>query len=63
LILASSSKYRQELLSRLKIPFSVIVPDLDETPLAQEQPEQLALRLAIAKAQRVAKTNPGSVCR
>ena len=61
LILASSSKYRQELLSRLKIPFSVVVPNLDETPLAQEQPEQLALRLAIAKAQHVAKTSPGSV--
>ena len=61
LILASSSKYRQELLFRLKIPFTVMVPDVDETPLALEQPEQLALRLAIAKAQRVAKTNSESV--
>jgi len=38
-----------------------MVPNLDETPLAQEPPEQLALRLAIAKAQHVAKTHHGSV--
>lgn len=61
LILASSSKYRQELLSRLKIPFLSISPDIDETPLPGEQPEQLALRLAIAKAQRIAQAYPEHV--
>ncbi len=61
LILASSSKYRQELLARLKIPFISVSPELDETPLSHEAPEQLALRLAIAKAQRVAQSYPTSV--
>ena len=58
LILASSSKYRQELLSRLKIPFFSVSPDLDETPLPGEQPELLARRLAIAKAQLIAQAYP-----
>ena len=61
LILASSSKYRQELLSRLKIPFFSVSPDVDETPFPDEPPEQLALRLAIAKAQRVAQAYPKHV--
>lgn len=61
LILASSSKYRQELLSRLKIPFLSISPDIDETPFSGEQPEQLALRLAIAKAQHIAQAYPNHV--
>jgi len=55
LILASSSKYRRELLERLMIPFDVDVPDIDETPRPDEPPEQLVERLAIAKAQAVAK--------
>ena len=54
LILASSSAYRRELLSRLQIPFEVMVPDLDESPLAGESPEATALRLARAKAEAVA---------
>jgi septum formation protein len=54
LILASSSRYRRELLERLRIPFDVAVPDLDETPLADEAPEDTALRLAQAKARAVA---------
>lgn len=61
LILASSSKYRQELLSRLKIPFLSVSPDVDETPFPNEPPEQLALRLAIAKAQRIAQAYPKHV--
>lgn len=61
LILASSSKYRQELLSRLKIPFFSISPELDETPLPDEQPDRIALRLAIAKAQHIARTYPRHV--
>ena len=61
LILASSSKYRQELLSRLKLPFFSISPDVDETPFPGESPEQLALRLAMTKAQRIAQAYPTHV--
>ncbi|SAL74208.1 Maf-like protein [Caballeronia arvi] len=50
LILASSSPYRRELLQRLRIPFDVVTPDIDETPLAGETPEATAVRLSIAKA-------------
>jgi septum formation protein len=55
LILASSSAYRRELLSRLQLPFEVMVPDLDESPLPGESPEGTALRLARAKAEAVAQ--------
>ncbi len=56
IILASTSLYRAELLSRLQIPFDVAKPDVDETPIAGEPPHATALRLAIAKAQIVADT-------
>jgi len=61
LILASSSRYRAQLLSRLHLPFSVHAPNVDETPQAGEAPQALALRLALAKAQAVAQQHPGSV--
>ncbi|MBN3805668.1 septum formation protein Maf [Paraburkholderia sp. Ac-20336] len=54
LILASSSPYRRELLERLRVPFDVVVPAIDETPLAGETPEATALRLSEAKARAVA---------
>ena len=54
LILASSSPYRRELLDRLRIPFDVVVPAIDETPRAGETPENTALRLAETKARAVA---------
>nr|WP_246797939.1 Maf-like protein [Burkholderia perseverans] len=54
LILASSSRYRRELLERLRIPFEVATPDLDETPRAGESPADTALRLAAGKARAVA---------
>jgi len=54
LILASSSRYRRELLERLRIPFEVVVPAVDETPHTGETPEATALRLAEAKARAVA---------
>lgn len=38
LILASSSRYRRALLERLCVPFDVVSPDLDETPLPDETP-------------------------
>ncbi len=56
LILASSSPYRRELLERLKLPFEVRIPDVDETPLPGEAAPALVRRLALAKAQRIAAT-------
>ncbi len=61
LILGSTSPYRRELLSRLRIPFSVQSPEVDETPLEGERPMQLAQRLALAKAIAVAEKNPNAV--
>ena len=58
LILASTSRYRGELLQRLRIPFEVISPNVDETPLTGESTPDLALRLANAKAAAVAKEHP-----
>lgn len=54
LILASSSPYRRELLSRLQLPFDVVVPAIDEHAFPGEVPEQTALRLAVEKAKAVA---------
>ncbi|AQG99314.1 septum formation protein Maf [Burkholderia sp. KK1] len=54
LILASSSPYRRGLLERLRIPFDVVTPDIDETPLAGETPEATSVRLSIAKARAAA---------
>jgi len=61
LILASSSLYRRELLSRLMIPFEVKIPDVDETPRPGETPEQLVERLAIAKAQAIVAHEPDAL--
>ena len=61
LILRSTSRYRKELLSRLKIPFESVAPNVDETPHNQESPKDLALRLALAKARAVALKNPEAV--
>jgi septum formation protein len=60
-ILGSTSVYRRELLSRLRIPFEVQAPDVDETALSGESPLQLAQRLALAKAQAVAHKFPDAV--
>lgn len=59
LILASSSAYRRELLSRLRLPFEVDVPAIDETALPGESPSATALRLALGKARAVAARRPG----
>ena len=61
LILGSTSRYRRELLGRLHLPFDVEAPHVDETPLAGEQPEALARRLALAKARAVAARHPQAV--
>lgn len=58
IVLGSSSPYRRELMARLRVPFDVQVPDVDETPAAGEAPAELALRLALAKARAVAVKNP-----
>jgi septum formation protein len=61
LILGSSSPYRRELLERLRLPFEVAVPDIDETPLDGETPEATALRLSLDKAQAIAQRHPGAL--
>jgi septum formation protein len=61
LVLASTSRYRRELLERLRLPFDVARPDVDETPLPGETPAALARRLACAKAAAVAGGTDGWV--
>lgn len=61
LILGSTSAYRRELLSRLRIPFDVVAPEVDETPAANEMPGPLAGRLAMAKARTVAVQFPDAI--
>jgi septum formation protein len=61
LILGSTSRYRRELLERLRLPFEVAKPEVDETPLPAEPPADLARRLALAKAQAVAARFPAAV--
>jgi len=61
LILASSSPYRRELLTRLQLPFTCISPDVDETPLGNERPLETALRLAQVKARKVGVSNPNAL--
>lgn len=60
LILASTSRYRRELLTRLRLPFETARPETDETPLEGEPPSALALRLAEAKARVIATLQPGA---
>ena len=57
LVLASTSRYRRELLGRLGLPFEVLAPDADESPLPGEAPADLALRLALLKARSVRVAN------
>ena len=61
LILGSTSRYRRELLGRLRLPFNVVSPQVDETALPGEPPAALALRLALAKAHAVAQQHPSAV--
>jgi septum formation protein len=61
LILASTSPYRRELLARLRLPFTVERPEVDEAPLAGELPQARAERLALAKAFAVSALRPRSV--
>ena len=61
IVLASTSQYRRELLERLGIPFDTASPDVDETALTYETPEQLVKRLAKLKARAVAEDFPDAL--
>ena len=61
LILASTSRYRRELLERLAIPFTVVKPQVDETQSAGESPEANCRRLALEKAAAVATQYPSAI--
>jgi len=61
LILGSTSRYRRELLERLRLPFEVHAPAVDETPLPGEAPAVLAQRLALAKARAVSALHPDAI--
>ena len=58
IVLASTSPYRRELLARLRLPFTVMAPEVDETPQGDEAPMETARRLALAKARAVASGDP-----
>jgi septum formation protein len=61
LVLGSTSRYRRELLERLRLPFTVDRPAVDETPRPGERPADLALRLALEKGRDVAARHPQAV--
>ena len=61
LVLASTSRYRRELLSRLHLQFTTFSPDVDEAPAPGETPEQTALRLAAAKARAAVSAFPDAL--
>ncbi|HHM06419.1 MAG TPA: septum formation inhibitor Maf [Gammaproteobacteria bacterium] len=61
LVLASTSPYRRALLARLQLPFETACPEVDETPLPSEPPEQLVARLAELKARAVAPRFPDAL--
>lgn len=58
LILASTSRYRAQLLARLRLPFDTVAPGVDETPRVREVPMERAQRLALAKAAAVSALHP-----
>lgn len=60
LLLASTSRYRAELLARLGLPFEACAPGTDESAQPGESPAGLALRLAAEKALAVATLHPGA---
>jgi septum formation protein len=61
LVLASTSRYRRELLGRLRLPFEALAPGVDEAAREGELPMDRALRLALAKAQAVAERSAGAL--
>lgn len=61
LVLASTSPFRKSLLVRLGIPFETYAPQVDETPLLQESPAALVMRLAELKARAARSTYPNAL--
>lgn len=61
IVLASTSRYRRELLERLRLQFQVQAPRVDESPRPSESPRDTALRLAVEKALDVAHRSPGAI--
>ena len=61
LVLGSTSPFRKELLTRLNLNFKTDSPDIDETPLKNESPEDYVCRLSLQKAKAVAKKHPDSL--
>jgi septum formation protein len=61
LLLASTSRYRRDLLERLKLPFECQDPAIDEAAQPRESPPALARRLAAAKARAVAERHPDAL--
>jgi MAF protein len=61
LILASSSPFRSELLTKLGLNFSVTSPEIDESRFENESPKQLVYRLSQEKALKVAKNEDGII--
>ena len=61
LVLASGSAYRRELLQRLRLPFAVDVPHVDETALPGERCNETARRLSRQKAEVVAARHAGAI--
>ena len=61
IVLASTSPYRRQLLQRLRLPFSVLSPQVDEQALPGESPHETACRLALAKAKAIAAVQPAAI--
>jgi MAF protein len=61
IVLASSSPRRRALFALLGLPFQAVDPQVDETPLEEENPKSTALRLASAKAQEAAMSHPEAI--
>lgn len=61
LILASSSRYRAQMLERLGVSFTVQVSGIDEQPRSDEAPHDLARRLALSKAEAIAVDHPDAL--
>lgn len=61
ILLASSSSYRKKLLDQLQLPYSCFTPNVDETPLLNEAPSAMALRLAEAKARAGLTLHPSHI--
>lgn len=61
LVLASSSSYRKALIARLGLDCRSLAPDIDERALDQERPVETAMRLAVAKARKIATAAPAAL--